>query len=167
PGSQSRVRRDSGLADRGHRHRGRRPPPGVLVLRVDEILERYGFDEEQFEELRARVASGELSRESNYVRGDLEPLRDDELAQLPEEAEPDFDGVAVAILNGGMATRFGGAVKGLVEAVDGVSFLDWKLRDAEHAGLPVVLMNSFATDEETREHLGDRDDVFVFSQSVS
>src|SRR5262249_16774602 len=118
-------------------------------------------------ELRARVASGELSRESNYVRGDLEPLRDDELAQLPEEAEPDFDGVAVAILNGGMATRFGGAVKGLVEAVDGVSFLDWNLRDAEHAGLPVVLMNSFATDEETREHLGDRDDVVVFSQSVS
>jgi UTP--glucose-1-phosphate uridylyltransferase len=66
-----------------------------------------------------------------------------------------------------MATRFGGAVKGLVEAVDGVSFLDWKLRDAESAGVPVVLMNSFATDEDTRAHLGDRDDVVVFSQSVS
>jgi len=136
-------------------------------LSIDEILERYGFDEMQFDELRARVASGELSRESNFVRGELEPLRDDELAHLPEEAEPDFDGVAVAVLNGGMATRFGGAVKGLVEAVDGVSFLDWKLRDAERAGLPVVVMNSFATDEETREHLGGRDDVVVFSQSVS
>jgi UTP--glucose-1-phosphate uridylyltransferase len=66
-----------------------------------------------------------------------------------------------------MATRFGGAVKGLVEAVDGVSFLDWKLRDAERAGVPVVLMNSFATDDETRRHLGDRDDLIVFSQSVS
>jgi len=135
-------------------------------LTVDEILDRYGFDERLFEELRARVASGELSPEANLVRGDLEPLQDEDLANLPDEAEPDFDGVAVAVLNGGMATRFGGAVKGLVEAVDGVSFLEWKLRDAERAGVPVVLMNSFATDEETREHLGDRDDLIVFVQSV-
>lgn len=135
-------------------------------MTVDEILERYGFDERLFEELRARVASGELSQEANLVRGELEPLGDDDLARLPDEAEPDFAGVAVAVLNGGMATRFGGAVKGLVEAIDGVSFLDWKLRDAERAGVPVVLMNSFATDVETREHLVDRDDVIVFSQSV-
>jgi UTP--glucose-1-phosphate uridylyltransferase len=135
-------------------------------LTVDEILERYGFDEQLFEELRSRVASGELSEEANLVRGELEPLQESDLARLPDEAELDFAGVAVAVLNGGMATRFGGAVKGLVEAVDGVSFLDWKLRDAERAGVPVVLMNSFATDEETRQHLGDRDDVVVFSQSV-
>jgi UTP--glucose-1-phosphate uridylyltransferase len=139
---------------------------GDLSQTVDEILARYGFDEARFDELRERVASGELSKESNYVRGELEPLRDDELVELPEEAEADLDGVAVAVLNGGMATRFGGAVKGLVEAVDGVCFLDWKLRDAERAGVPFVLMNSFATDEETRRHLGDRDDVVVFSQSV-
>jgi UTP--glucose-1-phosphate uridylyltransferase len=135
-------------------------------LTVDEILQRYGFDEERFEELRARVASGALSKETNYVRGELEPLREDELAHLSEEADPDFEGVAVAVLNGGMATRFGGVVKGLVEAVDGVCFLDWKLRDARRAGLPVVLMNSFATDDETRAHLGDPDDVIVFAQSV-
>jgi UTP--glucose-1-phosphate uridylyltransferase len=135
-------------------------------LTVEDILERYGFDEHLFEELRERVASGDLSQDANRVHGELEPLREDELAHPPEDAEPDFAGVAVAVLNGGMATRFGGAVKGLVEAVDGVSFLDWKLRDAERAGVPVVLMNSFATDEETREHLADRDDVIVFSQSV-
>ena len=135
-------------------------------MTVDEILDRYGFDERLFDDLRGRVASGELSPESNLVQGDLEPLREDELAQLPQEADPDFSGVAVAVLNGGMATRFGGAVKGLVEAVDGVCFLDWKLRDAERAGFPVVLMNSFATDEETRAHLGGRDGVVVFSQSV-
>jgi UTP--glucose-1-phosphate uridylyltransferase len=136
-------------------------------LTVEEILERYGFDEQRFEELRARVARGELAEDSNVVRGTLEPLREDELTPLPEEAEADLDGVAVAVLNGGMATRFGGAVKGLVEAVDGVSFLDWKLRDAERAGLPVVLMNSFATDEATRAHLGERGDVVTFTQSVS
>jgi UTP--glucose-1-phosphate uridylyltransferase len=71
------------------------------------------------------------------------------------------------VLNGGMATRFGGVVKGLVEAVDGVSFLEWKLRDAESAGVPTVLMNSFATDEATREFVGDRDGVITFTQSVS
>jgi UTP--glucose-1-phosphate uridylyltransferase len=136
-------------------------------LSVDEILERYGFDERLFEELRRRVASGELSKRSNVVRGQLEPLTEDELVRLPEDADADLDGVAVAVLNGGMATRFGGAVKGLVEAVDGVSFLDWKLRDAERAGLPVVLMNSFATDADTRAHLGERDDVIMFAQSVS
>src|SRR3712207_8661149 len=38
--------------------------------------------------------------------------------------------VAMAVLNGGMATRFGGVVKGIVEAVDGRSFLEWKLREA-------------------------------------
>lgn len=135
-------------------------------MSVDEILELYGFDEALFEELRAQVASGQLSRESNVVHGELEPLADEELTQLPEEAEADFDGVAVAVLNGGMATRFGGEVKGLVHAVDGVSFLDWKLYDAERAGLPVVIMNSFATDEETRAHVGGRNDVFVFTQSV-
>ncbi len=139
---------------------------GDLSQTVDEILARYGFDEARFDELRERVASGELSKESNYVRGELLPLRDDELVDLPEESDADLDGVAVAVLNGGMATRFGGAVKGLVEAVDGVSFLDWKLRDARAAGLPVVLMNSFATDDETREHLGQREDVIVFAQSV-
>jgi UTP--glucose-1-phosphate uridylyltransferase len=135
-------------------------------LSVDEILERYAFDEGLFEELRARVASGELSKETNLVRGELEPLGEEDLARLPETAEPDFDGVAVAVLNGGMATRFGGTVKGLVEAVDGVSFLDWKLHDAQRAGVPVIVMNSFATDGETRAHLRGRSDVLVFNQSV-
>ncbi|MBV8562566.1 MAG: UTP--glucose-1-phosphate uridylyltransferase [Actinobacteria bacterium] len=136
-------------------------------MTVEEILERYGFDRERFEELRGRVERGELSKESNLVRGVLEPLADGEMAELPDDAEPDFDGVAVAVLNGGMATRFGGAVKGLVEAVDGVCFLDWKLRDAERAGVPVVLMDSFATDGPTRRHLRGRDDVIAFTQSVS
>jgi UTP--glucose-1-phosphate uridylyltransferase len=136
-------------------------------MTVDEILDRYGFDADRFEQLRQRVASGELSRESNVVRGRLEPLREDELAGLPEHADADFEGVAAAVLNGGMATRFGGAVKGLVEAVDGVCFLEWKLRDAARAGVPLVLMNSFATDEATCEYVDGREDVITFTQSVS
>jgi UTP--glucose-1-phosphate uridylyltransferase len=135
-------------------------------LTVDEILERYGFDEVRFEELQRKVADGELSPESNIVRGRLEPLDEDDLMRLSAEPDGDLEGVAAAVLNGGMATRFGGKVKGLVEAVDGVSFLEWKLRDAERAGVPLVLMNSFATDDATREYLGDRPGVVTFTQSV-
>ncbi len=77
--------------------------------------------------------------------------------------------VAVAVLNGGMATRFGGVVKGTVEAVDGRSFLEWKLLDAARAGAPVVVMNSFATDAATREFVARLDvpEPLFFTQSVS
>ncbi|MDQ5820037.1 MAG: UTP--glucose-1-phosphate uridylyltransferase, partial [Actinomycetota bacterium] len=77
--------------------------------------------------------------------------------------------VAAAVLNGGMATRFGGVVKGIVEAVDGRSFLEWKLLDAEHAGIPMVVMNSFATDEATREFVSALEvpPPLFFTQSVS
>jgi UTP--glucose-1-phosphate uridylyltransferase len=74
-----------------------------------------------------------------------------------------------------MATRFGGVVKGAVEALDGRSFLSWKLgetaRLAEElgAGIPVALMTSFQTEDETRRHvagLGVPEPLW-FSQSVS
>ncbi len=67
--------------------------------------------------------------------------------------------VAVAILNGGMATRFGGVVKGIVKVVDEHTFLDLKLRDVRSLDGPVTvfLMNSFSTDDDTRAHLTARD----------
>jgi UTP--glucose-1-phosphate uridylyltransferase len=64
--------------------------------------------------------------------------------------------VAVAVLNGGMATRFGGLVKGVVAAFGGRSFLEWKLAQGRSIGgeagceVPYLVMNSFATDEATR-----------------
>ena len=74
-----------------------------------------------------------------------------------------------------MATRFGGVVKGAVEAVDGRSFLSWKLgetaRLAEDLGtsIPVALMTSFQTADETRAHVASLDvpEPLWFSQSVS
>lgn len=130
-------------------------------LRAD--LTRYGFDEPLFEELRARVARRALSPESNWVRGDLDPLREEELAR-PDEAARDLGEaalargeVAAAVLNGGMATRFGGVVKGVVPVLDGRSFLEWKLRDAAEAGVPFAVMNSFATDAATRAFVEERD----------
>ncbi|MDX6488453.1 MAG: UTP--glucose-phosphate uridylyltransferase [Gaiellaceae bacterium] len=139
------------------------------------VVERYHFDEPQFERLRALVAEGTLSEESNYVRGAIEPLPEAELKQLDRTHEAagreaiERGEVAAAVLNGGMATRFGGVVKGIVEAVDGRSFLEWKLLDAERAGVPMVVMNSFATDAATREFVSGLEvpAPLFFSQSVS
>ena len=146
----------------------------MIDAALRERLERYGFDETLFEELRGRVVRSELSPESNHVRGSIEPMREDELTALDEEArslgeEAIARGeVAVAVLNGGMATRFGGVVKGIVPVLDGRSFLEVKLRDAAAHGLPFVVMNSFATDEATREFVHERglEEPLWFTQSV-
>jgi UTP--glucose-1-phosphate uridylyltransferase len=153
-----------------------------------ELLERHGFDAALFEELRARVASGELSDASNVLRGGVEPPRPDDLATLPPERSDAWaharrvglealaqGRVAQVVLAGGMATRFGGVVKGAVDALDGRSFLSWKLGEtnalAEELGgpIPVALMTSFQTDDETREHVASLGvpEPLWFTQSIS
>jgi UTP--glucose-1-phosphate uridylyltransferase len=152
------------------------------------ILDRYGFDPARFELLRARVASGELTAESNVVAGSVDPPVADDLTVLPEPGtdawrEAQEAGVeaiasgrvAQVVLAGGMATRFGGVVKGTLEAVDGRSFLEWKLGETIRlanqmsAEVPVALMTSFATDAETRRHVSEHGlvDPLWFSQYVS
>ena len=152
------------------------------------MLDRYGFDESLFESLRAKVASGELSPESNIVRGELEPPTAQDVLRLPGSEDAGFDAVRASgiealergevgqiVLAGGMATRFGGVVKAVLAAVDGKSFLEAKLdqtRALERAlgcTVPVALMTSFATDEAVRAHVVERElgDPLVFHQFVS
>src|SRR5690606_29967925 len=70
--------------------------------------------------------------------------------------------LALCVLAGGMATRMGGVVKALVEALPGHTFLDLRLREREVmsrlAGreVPLWLMTSEATDGPIRAALGDR-----------
>ena len=156
-----------------------------LTARLDAatraLLERYGFDEDRFADLQRRVAARELSPRSNVVRGRVEPLPDDELAVLPAPEEGRYEEyralgeaairrgeVVAAVLNGGMATRFGGVVKGIVDAYGGRSFLEWKLLDAERSGVALVVMNSFATDEATRAFVRENrlHEPLFFTQSV-
>ena len=72
--------------------------------------------------------------------------------------------LGVVILNGGMATRFGGVVKGVVEVLGERSFLGLKMEDVRRAQdayggrIEVFVMNSFATDAATKEHLAANDD---------
>ena len=152
------------------------------------VLERFGFDEALFESLRARVASGELSPESNLIRGTIEPPGDADLTKLPAPGDTRYGDVrqtgldalrrgevAQVVLAGGMATRFGGVVKAVLSAVDGRSFLEAKLDQTAAlerevgVDVPVALMTSFATDAAVREHVVERGlgDPFVFNQFVS
>jgi UTP--glucose-1-phosphate uridylyltransferase len=149
---------------------------GELLNELDsetrDTLLHHGFDADQFARHQRDVADGRLSPAHNQISGRIEPPAADEIAPLPARSDPAWakayergaeairrGQVALAVLNGGMATRFGGAVKGIVEAVDGRSFLEWKLIDAERVErtfggtVPCVVMNSFATEGPTLEHL--------------
>ena len=130
------------------------------------------------------IAAGQLGRASNLAPGPIEPAgreHVEELEALPagERAELERLGagaiargrVAVAVLNGGMATRFGGDVKGIVEAVGGKSFLEIKLAQARRLGpVPFLIMNSFATHARSLDFLARRGlsrEVRVFLQNLS
>ena len=154
-----------------------------------ERLESHDFDAERFLKLRADFLAGRLGEESNRIEGEIEAPGPDDLDVLPgreavdgrrlieigEQAIRNGE-VGICVLNGGMATRFGGVVKGCVEVFDGRSFLELKLRDAGRwAGMvPTMVMNSFNTGVKTREHFEehkyfgfDPEDVRLFTQNVS
>ena len=142
------------------------------------------FDRHAIEQFAARIAGGELGPESNVVCDEPVPAGPDDVDDLARFSQAERErfaargneaiqrgAVAVAVLNGGMATRFGGVVKGIVEALDGRSFLEIKRAQALACG-PVrfVVMNSFATHRATLEFLRARElepGVSTFMQSVS
>jgi UTP--glucose-1-phosphate uridylyltransferase len=154
--------------------------------RALETLETYGFDEQGFAVLQQRVREGDLSPESN-VLADVQPPRPEDLVHLPGPGTDEREraraaglevlragGFASVVLNGGMASRFGGVVKGAVEAVGGRSFLELKLGHTEQvadevgAPVPSVVMTSFSTDAATRELLAAKGLApLLFSQYVS
>ena len=136
------------------------------------LLDRFGFDRVRFEELRAAVADRRLSTAGNVVRGRVEPPRPGDVVPLPADgsdaaAEARAAGLAAlregtvahVVMAGGMATRFGGVVKAVVEVVPGRSFLDLALsftaatEASLQARVPTAVMTSFATDEVVRAHL--------------
>ncbi|HCB34769.1 MAG TPA: hypothetical protein DEP69_06425, partial [Acidimicrobiaceae bacterium] len=117
-------------------------------------LAEYGFDPDTFDRLRASLLDGtpaDRRLDRNRIAGALvEPLRADDVAPLPEAGSPRHrdlaeEGsaaiaageVAVLLLAGGMATRFGGGVKALAEVLDGLSFVDAKLADVRRVSRSV------------------------------
>jgi UTP--glucose-1-phosphate uridylyltransferase len=111
-----------------------------------------------------RLQSGESAM---LPSAELEPAGDvDTLEDLPEADTGSLDRVAVVKLNGGLATSMGlRSPKSLVEARDGLSFLDiiigntLALRRRYGVRLPLVLMNSQATRAETTRALESHPDL--------
>ncbi len=139
------------------------------------VLERYAFDARTFDRLRAELISGGLVPGATVVEGAVEPLQPGDLTDVLRAGEPGFaealaageealrsGSVAVVVLAGGMATRFGGGVKAVAEAIDGRSFLQVKLEETRRLAtalggrIPEALMTSFATDTAIAEHLAQR-----------
>jgi UTP--glucose-1-phosphate uridylyltransferase len=158
----------------------------ALPADVQAMLQRHRFDRARFQALAERVASG--APDDNTVRGTLSAPRPGDIQTLPASG-PDRERllqlgrealragqVALVVLAGGMATRMGGVVKALVEAVPGKTFLDLRLAEIqalEHAygkAPPFWLMTSHSTEEPIRQVLGERldgDAIGLFSQFLS
>jgi UTP--glucose-1-phosphate uridylyltransferase len=141
-------------------------------------LEAAGFDEDRFVSLAAPLWSrppgeGPANREErNRVRGEVSPPREGDVRDAPVSGTAEHERrsavglqairrgeLAFCVMAGGMATRMGGVVKALVEAFDGHTFLDLRLREnatwSERAGrpLPLWLMTSDPTEAPTRDAL--------------
>ena len=144
-----------------------------------EYLEQFRFDAQTFAQLRGELKKGLFTKARNFIDAKLEPNHPEDIMGWPQdgsEAERkgqeaiDAGQVGVVILNGGMATRFGGVVKGVVEALPGQSFLELKLKDVGRFGdkVSIFLMNSFATAEDTQTHLQDHPlNIHMAIQSIS
>ena len=101
--------------------------------RIDHsLLARYRFDRPRFLDALSRIKSGALTEKSSLITQPIKPVNDvvDVQWDSPRGAEARALGeaalragqVAVVVVNGGMATRFGNVVKGVVEVYDGKSF---------------------------------------------
>jgi UTP--glucose-1-phosphate uridylyltransferase len=130
------------------------------------------FDPVAFAALVERLHSGELKEKVDAPRGAVEPPRPGDVRPLPAPGTPEAEAaralgeaalrrgeVACVVVAGGAATRFGGGVKGLVEVLDGHTFIDFKRMDALAAAraagkpVPVALMTSALTHGEILESL--------------
>ena len=147
-------------------------------------LAGLALDRERIEGFARAIGRGELGPARNRLPSQPEPAGPEDVDRLEafdasRRARTRARGlealargeVACCVLNGGMATRFGGAVKGIVSALGDKSFLELKLAQARSCGpVPFVVMNSFATDRATREFLSARGldgAVRCFRQGVS
>ena len=108
-----------------------------------------------------RLRAGE---EGALAESEIEPVEElpdaNELEDDPDAARAALARTVVVKLNGGLGTSMGmSGPKSLLEVKDGLTFLDVVVRQVLHlrertgARLPLVLMNSFATRDASREAL--------------
>ena len=113
-----------------------------------------------------RLSAGETGM---LPESDIEPVGDlVDAEDLPEGGEEALDRTVIVKLNGGLGTSMGMTrAKSLLEVKEGLTFLDITVRQAlelrkrHDARLPLVLMNSFATRDDTLAALAGYDDLEV------
>jgi UTP--glucose-1-phosphate uridylyltransferase len=134
-------------------------------------LDASGFDAARLLALAAGLDKSTRDAK-NRVSGDVRPPAEDEIVDAPAPGSPRHKELAekgeaclargelaFVVLAGGMATRMGGVVKALVEAIPGHTFLQLRLKENEQlsrqAGrwVPMWLMTSDATDEPIKQAL--------------
>lgn len=152
-----------------------------------ERLENFGFDRTWFLKMSERLRTGGAT--DNRVSGRVTAPEEGDIIDVPEpgseeRARAEAAGMellragqcALVVLAGGMATRMGGIVKALAEALPGKTFLDLRLAEQRaierRSGktLPLWLMTSYATDGAIRTALGERLDGYrtaTFAQRLS
>ena len=92
---------------------------------------------------------------------DIEPVADlpraDDLPDPPDGGKDALGRTVMIKLNGGLGTSMGMTrAKSLLEVKDGLTFLDIVVRQTQQLGVPLALMNSFATSEDTKRFLRER-----------
>lgn len=154
---------------------------------VTELLQRHRFDARRFEQLASKLTQAGAS--DNRVKGRVEPPRSGDVVEFPARGSAEWNELervgldllakgqcALVVLAGGMATRMGGVVKALVEALPGHTFLDLRLKEItamqQRVGRapPFWLMSSYSTHDKLVEALGARLDgyqIAVFPQYLS
>lgn len=157
--------------------------PADIVAKLSSL----GFDRYRF--LRRALRLRDQMPDTNFVKGKLALPRPSDVVRLPEPGTAEHarlgewgarllrEGrVALVVLAGGMATRMGGVIKALLDAVPGRSFLDLRLAEVRTLGRrhgktpPLWLMTSDATDAGIRSALGsalDGQSVATFQQHLS
>ncbi len=162
-------------------------------MNLASMLNRFTFDEARMNKQQAMLKEKPYTDDASVLKEPVDALSQKDFQRLPERTEPRWEQleekgkealkagrVAVVLLNGGMATRFGGKAKGVTEALGKRSFLDLRLSQIAAmaktlgAPVPVVLMNSFATQDATVEHLKehkffgiDEKEIFYAPQGIS
>ena len=136
------------------------------LAQAEQKMREAGVAAEAIATFRHYYEQVEAGESGKLPDAELEPLGDlPDLADLPE-AEAPLDEAVILKLNGGLGTSMGMThAKSLVEVKDGLTFLDiiarqaLELRERHDARLPLILMNSFSTREDTLAKLEDYPDL--------
>jgi UTP--glucose-1-phosphate uridylyltransferase len=143
----------------GAARRGRVPRVDGLQASVQKMRRERIPDAaiDTFRHYFEQLARGETGM---LPESEIEPVEDVQDLETLAEADAPLDEAVVIKLNGGLGTSMGMTrAKSLIEAKDGLSFLDITARQVQGLGLPLVLMNSFYTHEDSLAALSEYGDL--------